>query len=572
MAIARQWMDMYHACSGARQEWDEIERYVYSTDARQTENIKNDHDNTVIVPKLTQIADNLEANYLPALFPHDDWLTFVGRDEQSLDKELRDKIEAYIKDKHRMNNSYEENRKTLRDWIHTGNAFMGVDFVRETSINPETGEPHETYNGPVMFRINPRDIVFWPTATSFEDSPKIVRSLYNIGDLDRLAEESFHSETYRAIREKMEETRHWVARHAQEEDMEKFEQLQFDGFGSPSEYFKSGRVEVLTFYGDIFSEYDGQFLKNQKIVVVDRLWVVHQENINSWDGKPYIYHVPWRVRPNNLYGQSPLANLVGMQYRINHLENGKSDAMDDIIDPDYVVLGDVEIQYENGRKFYHIPDGGGDVKPLAPDTSILNADMQIAEYEQKMEEFAGAPRSAMGIRTPGEKTAFEVSSLEEAANRVFQAKAEFYEKELLEKAVNAELELARRNIADTDSVAIVDSETGMMDFVDISAKDLKSTGRLVPMGARHFARKKQLTQNLVNSLNVALQDETIAQHLPGQKIAETLFTDLLDLGNREIFEPFGRISEMAEATRMQRSARRQIMEEEEVTNATAETG
>lgn len=570
VSIARQWSDMYSACSEARMEWNETERYVYSTDARDTENVQNNHDNTVIIPKLCQIADNLEANYLPALFPHEDWLSFVGRDKLALDRNVRRRMEAYLKDKHRLNNFYEENRKSLRDWIHTGNAFMGVDYIRRTAVNPLSGEPEEIYNGPVMYRINPRDIVFWPTATSFEASPKIIRSVYNMGDLERQAEESFDGEVFRAVKEKMEEARYWVARHAGPEDLDKYEQLSFDGFGNVSQYFNSGRVEVLTFYGDIFSEDTGKFLKNQKIVVVDRLWVVHMENIDSWDGRPYLYHVPWRVRPNNLFGQSPLANLVGMQYRINHLENGKSDAMDDILDPDYVITGDVELTYDGGSKIYLIPDGNGDVRPLAPDTNILNADLQINEYERKMEEMAGAPRTAMGIRTPGEKTAFEVSTLAEAANRVFQAKAEFYEKELLEKAVNAEIELARRNLADTDSIAVMDEETGVTDFVQITAKDLKSTGRFVPIGARHFARKNQLTQNLVNALNVALQDPGIAQHLPGQRIAEVLFTDLLDLGEREVYQPFGRIAEQAQAARLSQAAQKAVMEDTEVANATAE--
>lgn len=35
--------------------------------------------------------------------------------------------------------------------------------------------------------------------------------------------------------------------------------------------------------------------------------------------------------------------------------------------------------------------------------AVISADNAIALYENKMEEYAGAPKQAMGIRTPGEK-------------------------------------------------------------------------------------------------------------------------------------------------------------------------
>jgi len=41
---------------------------------------------------------------------------------------------------------------------------------------------------------------------------------------------------------------------------------------------------------------------------------------------------------------------------------------------------------------------------------------------QIMEEMAGAPKEAMGIRTPGEKTRYEVQSLENRSGRIFNHK------------------------------------------------------------------------------------------------------------------------------------------------------
>jgi hypothetical protein len=62
----------------------------------------------------------------------------------------------------------------------------------------------------------------------------------------------------------------------------------------------------------------------------------------SWLGKCPIFHAGWRERPDNLYAMGPLDNLVGMQYRIDHLENLKADVFDQIAYPILKIRGDVE--------------------------------------------------------------------------------------------------------------------------------------------------------------------------------------------------------------------------------------
>ena len=141
----------------------------------------------------------------------------------------------------------------------------------------------------------------------------------------------------------------------------------------------------------------------------------------------------------------PLDNLVGMQYRIDHLENLKADVFDMIAHPIAKVQGFVEdFSFGPGEKIYVGEDGN--VEFMRPDTTALNADTQIAILENKMEEMAGAPRQAMGIRTPGEKTAFEVQTLDNASSRVFMNKVSYFERNFLEPLINDMLELSRRNM------------------------------------------------------------------------------------------------------------------------------
>src|SRR5579872_6809071 len=53
----------------AKNDWEEIRRYVYATDTSQTTNAKNPWKNRTVVPKLCQIRDNLLANYMATMFP-----------------------------------------------------------------------------------------------------------------------------------------------------------------------------------------------------------------------------------------------------------------------------------------------------------------------------------------------------------------------------------------------------------------------------------------------------------------------------------------------------------------------
>jgi hypothetical protein len=152
-----------------------------------------------------------------------------------------------------------------------------------------------------------------------------------------------------------------------------------------------------------------------------------------------MHHCGWRLRTDNLWAQGPLDQLVGMQYRIDHLENLKADVFDLIAYPVMVVYGNTveEFEYEPGATIF-VGDEGK-VEFLRPDATALQADMQIAELMGRMEELAGAPKQAMGIRTPGEKTKYEVQTLENAAGRIFQSKVSWFERNILEPLLNGML-------------------------------------------------------------------------------------------------------------------------------------
>lgn len=330
-----------------------------------------------------------------------------------------------------------------------------------------------------------------------------------------------------------------------------------DGFSSLEQYYQSGYVECLTYYGDVYDPDTQEYRQNRIITVVDRAYVIYDEPNPSWLGKSPIFHSGWRSRPDNLMAMGPLDNLVGMQYRIDHLENLKADVFDQIALPMLKIRGDVEdFEFEPGGRIYMGEEG--DVMPMPPDSTALQADFQINLLQDKMEELAGAPRQAMGIRTPGEKTAFEVDTLMNAANRIFTHKIAKFEREFLEPVLNAMLESARRNMSHIDVARVFEEESGITFFESVTREDLLSEGTLKPRGASHFEERNRRVQNINNLMQAKIGDPSVGVHLSGKEIAR-LMTE--EIGEAGVFQENVGIREQAEATKAGNDAELDVQED-----------
>ena len=520
--IASRWSTWNNARSGKVEEWKELRNYLYATDTRTTSNNKLPWSNSTTTPKLTQISDNLHANYFAALFPQKRWMKFEAEDAASDVKIKRDIIQSYMENKLRQSDFINTTSKLINDYIQYGNCFATVDYQRKIT-EYEDGDRVVNYVGPKLVRISPYDICFNPVAAEFADTPKIIRSVLTLGEVQRMAESGVNKEYMSEIFNKMLVNR--SSAQGADVDSTKSQAFVADGFSNISEYYESNYVEMLTFYGDIYDTETGKFLNNRIITVVDRSYVINNEENPSWLGRDPIFHVGWRDRPDNIYSMGPLDNLVGMQYRIDHLENLKADVFDQIAYPVLKIRGDVEdFDFEPNARIYLGDEG--DVGYLVPDSTALNADFQIQNLEAKMEMMAGAPREAMGIRSAGEKTAFEVSQLMTAAGRIFQHKTAHFERVFLEPILNAMLEVSRRNMDYEDVAKVLNEDTGLYFFTEITREDLKANGKIVPMGARHFAERAQRVQNLTQMYQLKLSDPTVAAHLSGKEFARLMADEL----------------------------------------------
>jgi len=98
----------------------------------------------------------------------------------------------------------------------------------------------------------------------------------------------------------------------------------------------------MTFYGDMYDIDNEKLYKNYVFTIVDRHKIIGQKPNPSFYGYPPIFHAPWRQKQDNLWGMGPLDNLIGMQYRVDHIENTKADVWDLTAYPVIKVKGFVE--------------------------------------------------------------------------------------------------------------------------------------------------------------------------------------------------------------------------------------
>lgn len=542
-------------------QWEELRRYVYATDTRTTTNSTLPWKNTTTIPKLCQIRDNLFSNYMASLFPKRKWLTWQADTADDAKRQKKEAIVDYMKYVIDQDAFKKEMAKLILDYVDYGNCFATVEWRDETQVLPD--KTQVGYVGPGIKRISPLDIVMDPTGSDFVSAPKVIRTILTKGEvkelLERFSQESGKQEEYEALWEYLKNVRQHASNFSTNTEKSKNDIYRVDGFTSYRAYLQSDYVELLTFYGDIYDEESDEFLRNHVVVVADRHKLIHKAPNPSFFGHPPIYHVGWRVRQDNLWAMGPLDNLVGMQYRIDHVENLKADVFDLLTFPPLKVKGFVEdFKWGPFEKIYVGDDG--DVDILAPPFQVLQANTEIEVLQQRMEEMAGSPKEAMGFRTPGEKTAYEVQRLENAASRIFANKISQFEEQLLERLLNAMLELARRNMT-SSSIRVFDDQMKIETFRTLSPDDITGSGRIRPMAARHFAEKAETVQNLNTFFSSPLgQDQNIQVHFSGVKLAE-LMENLLEVQDYELVQPYVRLAEQADAQRLAQAHQQQVMME-----------
>lgn len=554
--ITERWIQWDTLRNVKKTDWEEVRRYVYATDTTQTTNNQLPWKNKTTVPKLCQIRDNLYANYSITTFPKRKSIIWEANEQDAASVAKRDAITNYMSWVISQPSFKHEIDKVILDYIDFGNCFVTVEWTDQRT-ETEDGRTTAGFIGPSVKRISPLDIVMNPTAESFVRSPKLIRSILSMGEVKKLLERlstDQNQEEYKALYDYLKNIR-FQARTFQGDWIQRDHLYAMDGFTSFRAYLLSEMVELITFYGDFYDPVNDCFEENKVVTVIDRHKLINDKPNPSFFGHPPIYHAAWRKKQDNLWGMGPLDNLIGMQYRMDHIENMGADVWDLVTYPVQKVKGFVEdFVWQPGEKIFTSEEG--DVELVVPDVNVMQSDMKIERLENMMEQMAGAPKEAMGFRTPGEKTKYEVQRLENAASRIFQNKIKQFEEQILEPLLNAMLELARRNLTEAVTIKVLDDEFKTASFQSITVEDITGVGRIKPIAARHFAEQAELIQNLTNLTGSGLWP-VVQPHFSGIKLAKIL-EDTFDLTEHAVVMPFVALSEQAEGQKMVHALQEQL--------------
>ena len=270
--IADRWREWTNLREKKVEEWKELRNYLYATDTKTTKNAMLPWSNSTTTPKLTQIMDNLHANYFATLFPQRSWFKFYGDTAEGNTKQKRDVIQGYVENKVNQSDFVNTASTLLYDYITYGNCFATVTWEENYTYLEEEGLT-PNYIGPRLVRISPFDICFNPTASTFEKTPKIIRSIMTLGELKRMADTDRNIEAAfgRLMRGR-------AAVRGSDATFAKSDGYIADGFTSIQQYYESDYVEVLTFYGDIYDREADEYHTSRVLTVFDRAYLV-----NSYD-------------------------------------------------------------------------------------------------------------------------------------------------------------------------------------------------------------------------------------------------------------------------------------------------
>jgi len=489
-AISEKFQYWLNAKEGWERNYQSALQYLFATDTRDITDLQGSpYSSSTHIPKLTQVRDIITTYYLESLFSLSNYVKWQGMTLDDLSIKKTNLIEDFVKQMLDDGNFRDTVSQLVDDYFDAGNAFaMPVWRV-------DKNDKGTYWEGVVAERIDPLDIVFDPVVRHFKDTPKIIRTIMSMGDLKVLAEAG--DDLMKEAFEKMRKQRENIRAIFTNGDEIINDGLAIAGFSSLSEYYRSDTVELLTFIGTLYECDTDTLHKDKKITIVDRSILLKEEDMEGICNNNYIFKAGWRDRKDCLWSMSPVENLLGMQYRIDFLENKKADVYDYVANPVVIKKGEVSGPEVLCPGAEYDCDKDSDVRYLIPDTTILSADNQVAVYENRIEMFAGAPREAAGFRTPGEKTAFEYAQLMNASSRIFNRKIQKFEHEIFEPLINACFQLyLKRKSGQTVALRTWDAKLDAPTVVTVSIDELQGQGALKAVGTTYYSDKSQIAQNL----------------------------------------------------------------------------
>ena len=113
-----------------------------------------------------------------------------------------------------------------------------------------------------------------------------------------------------------------------------------------------------------------------------------------------------------------------------------------------------------------------------------------------------------------------------------------------------------------DLIRVMDDDLGVLQFMEITKDDITATGKLRPIGARHFAMQATIVQNISNFYQSAVgQDPAVRAHISGKAVAK-LFEEYLGVERFGLFQENVRVDEESETAALVQESQMQLQERE----------
>lgn len=534
--------------ANSRQTWleerDEVLKFLNATDARETVCVTNDFDNSTTIPKLSHIYKNIKSNIIGHLFPSDNWLKWIAHTQASNTKETRETITNFVKGKAKASGLEDELERCAEDLLQCGICVGVTYYAREyVSAGMVTDSKISTYSGPKLRRVDPLKFYHDAAADSMDKATKAIQELYSYGDLRKMVDGNEDiSITIEQFHEIMEPRKQAASLTMYQRSMLQ-RQLERAGFAGALDLASNDKVEMITMFGSFYDASTDTLYDNHKFVIADRRVLISVEPATKWHSTHGLHVGVWDYREGTLAPVGPLNNIVGLQYKIDKLENLRADIFDHIAHPATKEKGDVSVVGRRGAPGarYKIEEDG-DISYLHPDVAALNADTQINFTMSIMEDVSCSPREAAGLRTPGEKTKFEVQLLDTGQNRLFRNHVKKFERTFVSPICNDYLTLSRNNMA-AEEMEVFDNEIKAPMFTSVTPDMLEADGMLYAVGASITIERANLLQAISTVFNSGVSS-IIAPHVSSLQLALAL-EDLIESSKYGIFKEFAAVFEAA---------------------------
>ncbi len=305
-------------------------------------------------------------------------------------------------------------------------------------------------------------------------------------------------------------------------------------------------VEIWEMHGFVPEEFAINGVRTRCIAIGNGRVVMKNREEPFWDQrKPFVSYSP----TSDPYTFDPPGKVeinAPLQRTVNRLSNQKLDALDLVIDPQYVVKSTINLNtqhlFSRAGRIILVDDNADDsnFRPLTPNIQGLNqAYTEIAQLHQFMQLGAGINDIVLGVQGSDRETARGTLARQENAMTRLGWESRVFEEGWLEPMANAFRNMDRwwlplpyeRKIL--GSLSQINPITGLpyeAERLSIDADDLAPDYRARAVGASQMMGRSVRQQNIMTLLQVMSANPALIQLVNWANFARQMF-ELFDFKN-----------------------------------------